>query len=101
LLDVQRTETGLQSKWQNFNPTEFALKIHIGIPPIIGPDGIIYGPFEIMDIASVPLTPTGGTIDWTTDVVAPNDVGGYYILLSVESKQTRLYVNYAVDISNE
>jgi len=30
LLDVQRTDTGFQFNWQNFNPTKFPLKTHIG-----------------------------------------------------------------------
>jgi hypothetical protein len=98
---VQRTDKGLEFKWQNENPTEFALKTHIGNPPVIGEDGIIYGIFEIMDLASVPLTPAGGKVDWTTEVAVPQEVKGCYILLSVESKQMRLYVNYALDITSQ
>jgi hypothetical protein len=30
----------------------------------------------------------------------PADVGGLYILLSVESKKQRLFVNYAIDITD-
>ena len=30
LLDVQRTDSGFQFTWQNFNPSKFALKTHIG-----------------------------------------------------------------------
>jgi len=100
LNDVQRTDKGLQFTWQNYNPTEFALTTHIGTPPVIGSDGIIYGIFEIMDLASVPLTPAGGAAEWTTEAAVPADVGGFYILLSVESKQMRLYVSHAVDISD-
>lgn len=99
LLDIQRTDTGFQFTWQNFNPTEFALKTHIGNPPVIGEDGIIYGIYEIMDLASVPVTPAGGKVEWTTGVAVPQDVKGFYILLSVESKQMRQYVNHAVDIT--
>jgi len=101
LLDVERTDTGFQFTWQNFNPTEFALKTHIGNPPVIGTDGIIYGIFEIMDIAPVPLTPAGGKVEWTTKVTVPQEIKGFYILLSVESKKMRLYVNYAIDISDK
>lgn len=101
LLGVQRTDKGLEFKWQNENPTEFALKTHIGNPPVIGEDGIIYGIFEIMDLASVPLTPAGGKVNWTTEVAVPPEVKGFYILLSVESKQMRLYVNYALDITSQ
>jgi hypothetical protein len=101
LIDVQRTETGFQFKWQNFNPTKFALKTHIGTPPVIGGDGIIYGVYEILDIVSVPITPAKENMEWTTEVTAPQDVKGFYILLSVESKKPRTYVNYAIDISGK
>jgi hypothetical protein len=101
LLDVQRNETGFQFTWQNFNPTKFALKTHIGTPPIIGADGIIYGAYEIIDLAPVPITPANENMQWTTEVVCPQDITGFYILLSVESKKPRTYVNYALDISTE
>lgn len=101
LLNVTRTANGFEFQWQNENPTEFALKIHIGNPPVIGSDGIIYGYYEIMDLASTPLTPAGGKIDWVTTTAVPPDVTGCYILLSVESKNMRLYVNYAVDITDK
>ena len=101
LLDVQRTETGLQFKWQNFNPTKFPLKTHIGVPPVIGADGIIYGPYETIDLAPLDITPSNANMEWTTEVTAPGDVKGFYILLSVESKKPRTYVNYAVDISDK
>jgi len=98
LLDVQRTETGFQFTWQNHNPTGFALTTHIGTPPVIGEAGIIYGVYEIMDIAPVSLTPAGEKIQWTTEIKVPSDEKGFYILLSVESKQMRLYVNHLIDI---
>lgn len=101
LLDVQRTDTGFQFKWQNFNPTKFPLKTHIGIPPVIGSDGIIYGTYETLDLAPVDITPSNANMEWTTEVSAPSDVQGFYILLSVESKKPRTYVNYAVDISDK
>ncbi|MCJ7727186.1 MAG: hypothetical protein MUO96_00865, partial [Actinobacteria bacterium] len=101
LTDVQRTDTGLQFTWQNSNPSGYTLKVHIGIPPVIGEDGIIYGIFKIMDLESPPVTPAGGEVEWTTDVAVPQDVKGFYILLSVESKKQRLYVNYALDITDK
>jgi hypothetical protein len=101
LLDTQRTDTGLQFKWQNFNPTKFPLKTHIGVPPVIGADGIIYGPYETIDMAPVDITPSKENMEWTTDVIVPEDVKGLYILLSVESKKPRTYVNYVLDISDK
>jgi len=101
LLDVQRDETGFQFTWQNFNPSKFPLKTHIGIPPVIGDDGIIYGVYETLDIPEVPLTPAQESVEWTTEVAVPEDVSGLYILLSVESKKPRTYVNYALDITDK
>ena len=101
LLDVQRTQDGFEFKWQNTNPTEFALKIHIGNPPVIGSDGIIYGWYQIMDLATTPITPSGGTTEWSTTAAVPVEVTDCYILLSVESKNMRLYVNYAIDITDK
>jgi hypothetical protein len=100
LLDTQRTETGLLFTWQNFNPTKFPLKTHIGTPPVIGADGIIYGLYETIDLADVPLTPPNATAEWETKVSVPQDVEGFYILLSVESKKPRTYLNYVLDISD-
>lgn len=100
LRDIQRTGTGFQFTWQNYNPTEFALKTHIGTPPVIGEDGILYGFFQIMDLVSVPITSAGGTAEWTTEIAVPENAKGFYILLSVESKNMRLYVNHVIDISD-
>ena len=101
LLDIQRDETGFQFIWQNHNPSKFPLKTHIGIPPVIGEDGIIYGVYETLDIPEVPLTPAEESIEWTTEVPIPENVSGLYILLSVESKKPRTYVNYALDITDK
>jgi len=101
LLDVQRTDTGFQFKWQNFNLTKFPLKTHIGIPPVIGADGIIYGVYETIDMAPLDITPSKENMEWTTEVAVPQDVKGCYILLSVESKKPRTYVNYVLDISTK
>jgi hypothetical protein len=101
LLGVQRTDSGFQFTWQNFNPTKFALRTHIGTPPVIGADGIIYGVYETLDLAPVPITPANENMQWTTDVESPPDVTGFYILLSVESKKPRTYMNYVLDISSK
>ena len=101
LLDVQRTDTGFQFNWQNFNPTKFPLKTHIGTPPVIGSDGIIYGIFESLDIVPIPLTPANEKMEWSTEVAVPSDVTGLYILLGVESKSPRNYSFYVLDISDK
>jgi hypothetical protein len=40
-------------------------------------------------------------MEWTTEVVVPKDGKGFYILLSVESKKPRTYLNYVIDISDK
>ncbi len=101
MLDTKRTDTGFEFTWQNFNPSKFPLKTHIGTPPVIGSDGILYGPYESLDIAEIPITPPGENAEWNTMVAVPKDVKGFYILLSVESKKPRTYINYVLDISDK
>ena len=99
LLDIQRNDEGFIFTWENFNPTSFALKTHIGTPPVIGADGIIYGVYETLDLVSIPLTPAKEKLEWTTEVAVPKSIKGLYILLSVESNKPRTYLSYAVDIT--
>lgn len=101
LLNAERTETGFQFNWQNFNPTKFPLKTHIGTPPVIGSDGVIYGLYESLDIVPIPITPANEKMEWSTEVAVPQDVKGFYILLGVESKGPRKYVFYVLDISDK
>ncbi len=99
LTSVERTDSGLLFGWQTSNPGEYPTYVHIGNPPVIGADGIIYGFYETPDIVSVPITPAGDKAQWTTGVPVPKEVNGLYILLSVESKKQRLFISYAVDIT--
>jgi hypothetical protein len=101
LVDVQRSKNSLQFNWQAANPGEYPTYVHVGNPPVIGADGIIYGFYETPDIVSVPITSAGGEAEWQTDVSVPQDVKGLYILLSVETGKARLFANYAVDISDK
>jgi hypothetical protein len=101
LTEVERTGEGMRFKWQTSNPGEYPSYVHIGNPPVIGADGIFYGFYESPDIVSVPITPAGEKTEWTTDIDVPEDVKGFYIMLSVESKKQRLFVNYAVDIADK
>jgi hypothetical protein len=100
LTAVERTDTGLQFAWQTSNPGEYPSYVHIGNPPVLGADGIIYGVYETPDIVSVPISPAGEKASWTTQVAVPQEVQGLYILLSVESGKQRLFANYAVDITD-
>jgi hypothetical protein len=101
LLDVVRSDTGIQFTWQNTNPSKFGLKTHIGNPPVVGEDGVICGVYETLDMPPVPLTPAQGSVEWTTEAAVPKDVGGLFILLSVESKKPRTYSNYVIDITEK
>jgi hypothetical protein len=101
LTDVQRTENGLQFSWEALNPGEYPTYVHIGNPPIIGQDGILYGFYETPDIVTVPITPAGAKAEWSTVVAVPQEVSGLYIMLSVETGKARLFANYAVDITDK
>src|SRR4030042_747609 len=101
LTGVQRTESNLQFAWKTYNPGDYPTYVHIGNPPVIGDDGILYGFYQTPDIISVPITPAGGTAEWTTEVSVPQTVKGLYILLSVKTGKARLFANYAIDISGE
>ncbi|HMK09420.1 MAG TPA: hypothetical protein VK449_10350 [Anaerolineales bacterium] len=100
LTGVRRTVDGLEFSWKATNPGEYPSYVHIGNPPVIGADGILYGFYETPDIISAPITPAKGTAEWTTEVAVPADVGGLYILLSVETGKARLFANYAIDITD-
>jgi hypothetical protein len=101
LVQVTRTDKGMEFQWQSANPGEYPSYVHIGNPPVIGTDGIIYGLYESPDLASVPVAGAGKTAEWTTAVAVPETVKGSYILLSVESKKQRLFVHYALDITDK
>jgi hypothetical protein len=101
LTDVQRTDNGLQLSWETHNPGEYPTYVHIGNPPVIGVDGILYGFYETPDIVTVPITPAGANAEWSTVVAVPQEVKGFYIMLSVETGKARLFANYAVDITDK
>ncbi len=100
LAEVQRTDRGLEFTWKTSNPGEYPSYVHIGNPPVIGEDGILYGFYETPDIVSVPITGAKDAAEWKTEVDVPADVHGLYILLSVETGKARLFANYAIDISD-
>ena len=101
LSDAVRTDEGFEFAWQTANPGEYPTIVHVGNPPVIGADGILYGYYESPDLASAPVTPPGKTADWTTEVSVPADVKGFYIMLSVEAKKQRTFVNYAIDLGDD
>jgi hypothetical protein len=101
LTDVERTEGVLRCTWRTFNPGEYPTYVHIGEPPVIGAEGIIYGLYRTPDLVSVPVTPAGGETEWTTEVDVPPDAAGLRMMLSVETGKQRLYQNYAIDITDQ
>lgn len=101
LTEVQRTENGLEFSWKTYNPGDYPTYVHIGNPPVICHDGVYYGFYETPDIVSAPITPAGGTAEWTTQVGVPQNVTGCYIMLSVETGKARLFANYAIDITDQ
>jgi hypothetical protein len=101
LTDVARTTKGFEFSWQTSNPGEYPTIVHVGNPPVIGADGILYGFYESPDLATAPVTPPGDVAKWTTEVAVPADVKGFYIMLSVEAKKGRTFVNHAIDISDK
>ena len=99
LKSMSRSDEGMEFAWETSNPGEYPSFVHIGNPPVIGNDGIIYGHYESPDLATVPMTPAGEKVEWTTTAVVPDGVEGLVMLLSVESKKQRLFVNYALDLA--
>lgn len=101
LTSVKRTADGLELAWQTDNPTAYQVYVHIGTPPVIGSDGVIYGFYESPHLADTPITLAGQSAHWTTKVAVPKEATGLYIIVSVESKQQKLFVNHALDITDK
>lgn len=99
LKSVARDDQGLVMTWQTSNPGEYPSYVHLGVTPVIGSDGILYGFYELPDLVSVPITPGKGTAEWSTNVKVPADVKDLHIMLSVESGKKGLFQNYAIGIS--
>ena len=79
-------------------PGEYPASVHIGTPPVIGDDGIIYGYYESSDLASVPLTPAGGTQDgrraWRSRRARRGSTS-----CSRWVRERRLFTNYLLDLT--
>jgi hypothetical protein len=101
LSNIRRTDTGFEFTWDNSNPSKTPTYVHIGMPPVIGSDGIIYGFYQSPHLADAPITPDGGKSTWKTTVIAPKEIKGYYLLVAVESKQQRLFVSHVIDLTDK
>lgn len=100
LADAKRTDTGLDFNWQAYNPSDYPSALHVGPPPVVGSDGILYGLYKDPGSVAAPLTSPLKTTEWTTTVNAPKDVNGFYIMVSVETG-TRLFSSYVIDITDK
>ncbi len=101
LTDVKRTDTGLELKWQDYNPTEYPNYVHIGTPPVIGADGILYGLYEDPSIADATIALQKATAEWPTSVAVPKNVTGLYVLVAVETRQSKYFVSHVIDITDK
>jgi hypothetical protein len=101
LASVTRDDEGVVMNWKTANPGDYPSYVHLGVTPLIGSDGILYGFYEVPDLVSVPITPGKGTAQWSTKVGVPKDVKDLHIMLSVETGKKGLFQNYAVDLSGK
>ncbi len=97
---VTRTDDGITFKWKVVNPGEYDTKVHVGTPPVLGNDGIIYGARVSPDIVDQPFSPPKGEVEFETQVAVPRSVSTLYLLLSVEETRERLFSNYLIDLTN-
>jgi hypothetical protein len=107
LTAVARSDEGFTFAWHADNGTIYPAYVHIGDPPVIGDDGILYGFFESPHLSSPPLIPSvddagnRGEADWTTTANVPNDVMGFYILVPLESNQNKYFIYQLIDITDQ
>ena len=101
LTDAKRTATGLEFSWQSTNPGQSPAYIHIGVPPVIGSDGILYGFYISPHLSADLITPAGATATWKTEVAVPSSATGLYIVLPMETKQQKYFVDHVVDITDK
>ena len=104
LIGVKRTDTGFEFTWEASNPSAYPNYMYIGNPPVLGSDGILYGFYQTPHLVKTPIVPAmkagvKGTKTWTTTVAVSADASGFYILLPVETKQNKYWVDYVVDIT--
>jgi hypothetical protein len=101
LVDVERSDDEIQLTWLTENPTNYQAYVHIGNPPVIGTDGILYGRYTAPHLVDTPITLANDSAEWTTTVAVPADVQGLFALPSVESKQQKNYVSHVIDLGEE
>jgi len=101
LSGVVRTGDTMEFTWDTQNPTSYPAYVHIGTPPVIGSDGVLYGFYESPNLADVPLTPAKGSTEWQTKVTVPAAVTGLYVLPAVESKEQKNFSSHVIDVTDK
>jgi len=101
LTSATRTATGLEFAWASTNPSQYQAYVHIGIPPVIGSDGILYGPYQSPHLSDAPITLAGGSASWSTEVAVPASTTGLYVLAPVETQQQKYFVDHVIDITDK
>jgi hypothetical protein len=101
LVAVERTDGEIQMTWRTDNPTNYQAYVHIGNPPVLGSDGILYGRYMPPHLVDTPITLANDSAEWTTSVAVPADVQDLYALPAVESVQQKNYVSHAIDLTEE
>jgi hypothetical protein len=91
----------LEFAWDSTNPTNYPAYVHIGQPPVIGSDGVLYGFYESPHLVDAPITPSKGDATWTTTVAVPKDLSGSYLLVPVETQQQKYFVDHVLDITDK
>jgi hypothetical protein len=91
----------LELNGQDYNLSDYPNYVHIGTPPVIGADGVIYGLYEDPSIADATIALSKATAEWTTNVVVPKDASGLYVLVSVETQQSKYFVSHVIDITSK
>jgi hypothetical protein len=51
-------------------------------------------------IADATIGLSKSTAEWTTTVTVPNNVTGLYVLVSVETRQSKYSVSHVIDITD-
>ncbi|HEX7490190.1 MAG TPA: hypothetical protein VF337_00625 [Candidatus Limnocylindrales bacterium] len=102
LTNVKRTAAGFEFSWESSNPTDTPnVQIHIGQPPVLGADGILYGFYRSPHLVDPPVTPAKGTATWTTEVDVPAAESGFYVLVPVETQQNKNFEDHVIDIKDK
>ena len=101
LSAVDRTGDTIEFTWDTQNPSAYPVYVHIGTPPVIGSDGVIYGRWSSPTLAEAPVTPAKGSAEWKTTVTVPAAVKGLYVLPAIESKEQKNFSSHVIDITDK